>query len=162
MGSLITSALASRNFNLDNSPTAEFKITVDGSSELTGNSMGSRERPYYVELKAGETSEHQLDMSLISTANYKFQYPLKVEVNFNGGPLEGAVKWADESAGSKTFVLNSEADKVNLKVAATGACDFINREDGSCSDFVYIKVYNGSQKNPSAKKRFYMRVKPIL
>jgi hypothetical protein len=162
MGSLITSALALRNFNLDNSPVAEFNIIVDGNSILTGKSLGSRERPYYVELKAGETAEHQLEMSLQSTANYKFRYPLKVEVNFNGGPLEGAIKWMDESAGSKTFVLNSEADTVNLKVAATGACDFINREDGSCSDFIYIKVINDKDTNPSAKKRFYMRVKPLL
>ncbi|MES2768576.1 MAG: hypothetical protein V4596_05455 [Bdellovibrionota bacterium] len=162
MRELILSSIALRNFNLDNSPTADFKIVVDGKDVLTGESFGSRPKPYFVELKADQTSEHQLDMSLHSTANYKFKYPLKVEVSFNNGPLQGAVRWLDEAAGVKTFTLNSEAEKVSLKVGATGACDFVNRDDGSCSDFLYILVTNAGETKPSAKKRFYMRVKPLL
>lgn len=162
MKAVILSSLASRNFNLDNSPTANFKIVVDAAGELTGESLGSRPNPYRVDLHENETTSHKLDMSLTSTPGYKFQYPVKVEVVYNGGPLQGAVRWAAEAAGTKVYTLNNESETVNLDLTATGVCDFINRDDGSCSDFVYIKVYHADEAKPAAKKRFYVRVKPLL
>lgn len=162
MREVILGSLASRNFNLDGSPVASFKVVMDKAAELTDASLGSRGKPYFVELKANEVSGHHLDMNLVSSSNYKFKYPVKVELNYTGGALQGGVRWLGEDQGTKTIVLNNESEMVNVDVAATGVCDFVNRDDGSCSDYIYIRVFNAGDTAPSAKKRFYMRVKPVL
>jgi len=158
MGALVTKALGLRNFRMDNGEVADMRIMVDGDTLLTGQSVGSRGNPNRVELKGNETASFDLALNLKSAGDFQFQYPIKVEANYNGGPLEGAVKWVGEENGPQVFTLNNEKEVVHFKVAARAGCDFVNRPDGSCSDFVYIKIYNNGEKDPVAKKRFYVRV----
>jgi len=62
-----------------------------------------------------------------------------VKVQYNGGPLQGAVHWVGEEKGSQIFTINSEAEIVNLPLQVSGKCDRINREDGSCVDYAYVQ-----------------------
>jgi hypothetical protein len=157
MSDLVTQALNHRNYRFDHGAPADLKVvTEDGV--LTNETKGSRYNPYRHTLKEGESVSHDIQISLTNSDTYKFIYPVTVEVQFNGGPLQGAVKWEDEAAGSKTFVLNSEADIAKVKLTALSGCDSINREDGSCQDFAYILIKNAGETRPVAKKRFYVRI----
>jgi hypothetical protein len=57
--------------------------------------------------------------------------------------------------------LNSESETAKATVAGLAGCDpkLSNREDGSCVDYAYVKVYNNGEDRPVAKKRFYLRIK---
>jgi hypothetical protein len=157
MGPLIAQALAHRNYRFDHGSPANLKV-VSENGELTNLTKGSRYNPYVHALKSGETASHDITISLTNSDSYKFIFPVTIEVQFNGGPLQGAVKWADEAAGPKTFILNSEADVAKLTLTALSGCDSVNRQDGSCQDFAYILVKNAGETRPVAKKRFYLRI----
>ena len=154
---IIEGALATRNFRLDRGAVAEANITVDGTSVLDSRGAGSRANPISHTIGAGETATHKLSLQLKSSPTFAYKYPVKVEVSYNGGPLQGAVKWVNEAAGSQFTTINSEAELAEFTVGATQGCDFVNREDGSCSDFAYIKVFNDGETAPASKKRFYLR-----
>jgi hypothetical protein len=157
MKALINQALASRNFRFDRGAPAELTVKLDGNV-ITADSVGSRYNPLVQRLTPGATAAHDMEVSITSSESYRFKYPVTIEVAFNGGALQGALKWEGEAAGSKKIVLNSEADKANLKVTALSGCDEINREDGSCQDYAYVQVINNGDTEPVAKKRFYLRI----
>lgn len=157
MREFILTALRTRNFNLDRSPAASMTITSD-VAELNDKGPGSRRSPISHALGEGQEATHTLQLSLKSSEGYPFKYPVTIEVGFNGGPLQGAVKWKGEENGPQKYTLNSEADVANITLAALPGCDFVNREDGSCSDFAYIKAINNGETHAAAKMRFYLRI----
>jgi hypothetical protein len=112
-----------------------------------------------VKLAKDASVTYTLNASLQSTDTYKFQYPVKVRVGLRGGPIQGAVHWVGEETEFVDYTLNSEADVVSIPLTATGTCDAVNRDDGSCVDFAYIKIFEkGKDDKPVAKKRFYLRI----
>ncbi|MCB0350271.1 MAG: hypothetical protein KDD38_03750 [Bdellovibrionales bacterium] len=157
MHDLIVNALNTRNFRLDRGPIAKFTVKNAGR-ELTDSGAGSRGRPIPHTLAEGDVAKHDLEISLTSSEFYQFQYPVRVEVGLNGGPLQGAVNWANEDQAPFQYTLNSAADKLKIHLEALPGCEFINREDGSCSDFAYLQIYNNGETRPVAKKRFYLRI----
>jgi hypothetical protein len=161
LSALIVQALGLRNFRMDNGEVADMKVVVDDTLKLDGHNVGSRDNPNRVTLKEGQEAGYNLAVNLKSAGAFFFKYPVKLEVNYNGGPLEGGVKWANEAQGPQVFTFHSEADTAKFRVAALPGCDFVNRPDGTCQDFVYMKVYNNGDKEPVAKKRFYVRVKTV-
>lgn len=158
MGALILEALKTRNFRLDNGPVASTTVIFDGRTQLGSKGIASRNQPYPHTLTGAAEATHTLAVKMNSGAEYPFKYPVKVEISYNGGPLQGAVKWKNEAAGPQSVVVNNEAELANLSVTALAGCDFVNQPDGSCSDFAYIKVYNNGEANPASKKRFYVRI----
>lgn len=158
----ILQALASRNFRFDDGGVADFAITVispSGAAKLESTGPGSRGQPIYHELKSGDEATYTLEMKVQGSDVYQFKFPVKIELSYNGGPLQGSVKWKNEEAGPLLFTLNDESDMARVEVAALPGCDKVNREDGSCVDFAYIKVFNAGDDKPVAKKRFYLRIK---
>lgn len=155
----IINALQSRNFNLDRSPVAEFNVKFGDDTTLTNVSPGSRGNPLTHILKEGEEVSYNLKLSLKSSESIKFKYPVKIEIVLNGGPLEGAVKWKGEQYGPFVTTLMRPEDTAQFSLTALPGCDFVNREDGSCSDYAYLKVYNAGESQVTAKKRFYLRIK---
>lgn len=154
---LITQALAKRNFRFDRGQTAAFNLVADGKT-IDATTPGSRSNPIVQKLAPGTLGTHALEISLASSDTYHFKYPVTISVELNGGPLQGSIKWSEEAAGPRKFVLASEADKVTVNVTAEATCDAINRQDGSCQDYVYVKVFNAGDIRPVAKKRFYLRI----
>lgn len=159
MHDLIISALNSRNYRLDRGPVAQFTVKM-GDQELTNVSDGSRGKPIVRQLKDGVESSYNLTFKLVSSDVYPFKYPVTLELNYEGGPLEGSLKWKGKENGAQKIVIEKESDTVNATVTALGTCSAVNRPDGGCSDYVYMKVYNAGENHPAAKKRFYVRLKP--
>jgi hypothetical protein len=159
MHDVVVGALAGRNFTLDGADRAQFIVqNVTNAEELTNMSPGSRERPIRVMLATGEEKEFTLSFAVRDVAHYRFQFPVRVEVSLNGGPLQGAIGWKNETEYPKTLILNSAEDAAQIALAATATCDRVNRDDGSCVDFAYLQLYNNGETKPVAKKRFYLRV----
>lgn len=159
---LILSSLAGRNFSLDTTDAANLAIqNVTMGIELGSRGPGSRPSPIPVELTPEAESLFNLEARVTGASHYQFRFPVTVKVSLNGGPLQGAIRWMTEASYPKTVVLQSEADAAQLLLGATGVCDAVNRDDGSCVDFAYIQLFNAGDDLPVAKKRFYLRVKPI-
>lgn len=156
--SLLDKALSSRNFRADGLARAEFKLlNLNADEEVTSEALGSRDRPIRYKIALDETVTHKLGVRFKSSDLYKFDYPLKVVAQFNGGPLQGAVHWVDEEKGSLTFEIKNEAALVDFSVSAIGKCDYSNRTGGGCKDFVYLQVFDKTHTTkPIAKKRFYL------
>jgi hypothetical protein len=161
LADLINQALASRNFSWDGSVGADF-IIKNGTEVVTSETQGSREHPIRLTMAADETVNYNLKVSLKSVANYKFQYPVTVKVEFHKGALQGAVHWLGEENSPLVYTLNSEADELDINLSASGTCDTINQPDGSCKDYAYIQIFNNGHETekPSAKKRFYLKITP--
>ena len=159
---LILKSLAGRNFSMAGNAPADLMITnLNSTSVLTSSSPGSRENPIKLSMKAGETISYDLKVQLKSTETYSFKYPVTVKVEFKKGALQGAIKWDGEDQNPISYTLNSEKDDLVIPLTAHGECDYINQEDGTCKDYAYIQVFNqGDLTKPSAKKRFYLKIKP--
>jgi hypothetical protein len=158
---LLLQALAARNFKFDGGAVASFAIVNTATStEIVAGKPGSRNTPIGVPLPKDGTASFELQASVKSSDQYAFRFPVTVRVQYNGGPLQGAIHWVGEEKGSQDYVLKSEADSVKLPLKVAGTCDEVNREDGSCVDFAYVQIFNaGESLRPAAKKRFYLRVK---
>ncbi len=161
MTDIINQGLASRNFSWDGKNAAAL-IMKNGDTEVTPDTEGSREHPIRLKLAADEKVSYNLKVSLKSIATYQFQYPVTVKVEFHAGALQGAIHWEGEEANPFVYVLNSEADELNIPLTASGTCDLVNQPDGSCKDYAYVQIYNHGKENqkPSAKKRFYLKISP--
>lgn len=181
----IVEALRSRNFRMDRGPVAAFNVRYQSdnsqptrnsdadsdadnkmpdspsadTTELTSDSPGSRYKPLTHELAENEEVQYELTTSLTDSEVYQFHFPVRVEVHFTGGPLQGAVRWLNENEGPVRLTLRNAGEMARFKLGARGGCDFVNREDGSCSDFAYLLVFNQYGDKPVAKKRFYVRIK---
>ncbi len=158
MRELIVGALQSRNYRLDRGQVAQLTVMV-GDQELTNASTGSRNKPVVRAIKDKEESQYNLSFRLKSSEVYPFKYPVTIELNYTGGPLEGSLKWKGKENGPLKVTLAKESDVATATVTALGTCEAVNRPDGGCSDYVYMKVYNAGADHPAAKKRFYVRLK---
>lgn len=161
MADLVNQALASRNFSWDGKVAADL-IVKNGDTVVTSATEGSREHPIRLNLAADEKVNYNLQVSLKSVENYKFQYPVTVKVEFHKGALQGAVHWEGEENSPIAYTLQSEDDVVDVNLTASGKCDTINQPDGSCKDYAYIQIFNNGHESekPSAKKRFYLKITP--
>lgn len=156
----LESALASRNFKFDGTPAAIYSLKNEANNqEIIAGSLGSRSVPVMLVMKKEDTKDFKIAVTLKSTRIINLCTLLTVKAQFNGGPLQGAAHWVGEENGSLMVTLNSETETAHLPLTVTGACDSINREDGSCVDFVYVQILDKGQVNPSAKKRFYVKIK---
>lgn len=159
---IIISALDGRNFRFEGTGAAEFSLK-NGDQEIVAGSPGSRNRPLQAVFNNGATTaDFKLQVQLKDGEVYKFQYPVTVVAQYQGGPLQGAIHWAAEDSGAtQTFVLQSPRQMQNIPLQVSNKCDYSNRPDKGCSDFVYIKIFNnGERSKPVAKKRFYLKVIP--
>ncbi len=161
MAAWIKAALAGRNFTMTGEKLAAFHVQ-NGGVEVEGDAPGTRGEPIKTPLADGQTASFTLAASLVDGDAYKFQYPVTLAVGFNGGPLQGAVHWTGEEKGPQLITLHSPSEVATVPLTAEAACDFSNREDGSCVDYVYARVFNAgvdaATGKPVAKKRFYVRV----
>lgn len=156
---LILSALAQRNFGLQNQRQAEFKV-IYNEKELNSIGAGSRENPIAVTNGSSENATYDLQVTLTDGELYKFAYPVRVRVQLQQGPLQGAIHWEGEEAKYLEYTLEKPDDIANIRLGVRAQCDWVNRNDGSCVDFAYIQIWPAGSKSPVAKKRFYLRVTP--
>jgi hypothetical protein len=156
---LILSALASRNFTLDGKNRADFKITYNGN-EVNEGSPGSRSKPVRLSLGTGEKATYQLQINVSDGVTYQFKYPLKVRVQLQNGPLQGALHWDGEESTFVDYTLSKPGEALNINLSISDKCDWVNRPDGSCNDFAYIHLLPEGAKTSVAKKRFYLRLMP--
>ncbi|MBC7465337.1 MAG: hypothetical protein H7256_05040 [Bdellovibrio sp.] len=159
MNDLILNSLAGRNFTFENQKRAEFKISANGS-EVLSRGPGSRNNP--IPFAAAPTEFASFDLQVTATDGdlYKIKYPVTVKVQYENGPLQGAMHWKYQEQSPVSYQLNSAEDVLNLNIQASGTCDFVNRADGSCQDFVYVQLWPTDATKPVAKKRFYLRLLP--
>jgi len=156
---LIKKALASRNFQLDPSKAAQFNLLYNDKPVNAGDDA-SRSKPIRVPLKPAETAKFTVKVSAQESADYSFRYPVTVKVSFNGAPIQGAIHWVGEENGDRTVTLKGPDDVASIELEATGTCDEINRDDGSCVDYAYIQLIPSGLEKPVGKKRFYLRIAP--
>lgn len=155
---LITTSLAGRNFSMSGAAPADF-ILKNGEEVVTDSTLGARENPIRLNMGASEKKTYNLSVQLKSSEFYKFRYPVKVKVEYKKGALQGAIRWDAEDA-EQVVILNNENEVAKIPVTASGKCDNINQEDGTCKDYAYVQIFNdGDGAKPSAKKRFYLRIK---
>lgn len=159
MKELIISSLQSRNFSMDGK-AANMLISYN-ENVLTNESLGSRENPIKLKLRADEKVTYKMNVNLKEVDFYKFQYPVTVKVEFKKGALQGAINWEGETQNPLSYTINSAEEKLQFDLAANGKCDSINTGDGACKDYAYIQVFNNGSSKPSAKKRFYLRITTI-
>ncbi|MFM8269284.1 MAG: hypothetical protein ACKN9V_03770 [Pseudomonadota bacterium] len=157
---IIEEALAGRNFSLEGLSSAEFKL-LNGQQEIHSDGFGSRALPIPVKLSAQESKDFQLRVQLKSSETYAFKYPVIIKVQLRQGPIQGAIRWKDESDEPHQYLLRSEEDTALIPLSVSGTCDEVNRPDGSCVDYAYVQIWNdGEKEEAQAKKRFYLRVIP--
>jgi hypothetical protein len=154
---LILAALAGRNFTLDGKNRAQYKISYNGN-EVTDEGLGSRSKPIRLSLPAGEKATYQLKIEVSDGATYQFKYPMKVRVQLQRGPLQGALHWDGEENNYVDYVLSKAGESLDLSLSISDKCDEVNRPDGSCVDFAYIHLLPDGAKTSVAKKRFYLRL----
>ncbi|MBS1958379.1 MAG: hypothetical protein JST80_02815 [Bdellovibrionales bacterium] len=161
MHNLIVAALNGRNFRLDGGQTATLSLKNDQTNvEITSSAIGSRYKPIVVTIKKDETKELKVGVSIKSSPTYAFKYPVTVKFEYLKSPLQGSVHWVGEESSPAVYTLKSESDTLHIPVTVTGTCDAINREDGTCSDYIHVQIFNdGETDKPSAKKRFYVQIK---
>jgi len=155
---IILSALNHRNFSFNTKEVAVFHL-FHGNEEMNEDSEGTRGSPIETPLGKGGTASFPLKVKLDPGTLSVLPFPVKVTVAFQGGALQGAVHWLNEEKGEQVYILKSPKDEIPLKVTATSTCDFSNREDGSCGDYVYIRIFPQGYDQPLGKKRFYIHVK---
>lgn len=153
---LILASLNGRNFEFNGKP-AEL-IVLNGSDEVTATGPGSRPRPIPVTLAETESSSYTLKVRVKNGDHFQFKFPITLKAEFLKSPLQGAVHWQGEEKNPLEFTLASETEVVTLPLTISGKCDFVNRPDGSCVDYVHMQIFNQGGQKPIAKKRFYLRV----
>jgi hypothetical protein len=160
LGPLLLQALASRNFKLDGGVTASFTlVNTNSNAEVVAGKPGSRQSPILVEIPKTDSAHFELTAQVKNSDTFSFKFPVTVKALYNGGPIEGAIHWVGEEKGAQQFTLTSSADVAKIPLTVTGTCDEVNRDDGSCVDYLYVQVINAGETRPAAKKRFYLRVK---
>jgi hypothetical protein len=156
---VLIASLEGRNYRFDDKAPANMTLR-NGENEVTDRTPGSRGAPISYELKAEDTITHHLSVQLKGTDTYKFVYPVKVKVQLEGGPLQGAINWVGQENRVVEYTMKDESELVKFDLTAKGVCERANREDGSCVDFAYVQIWNaGETTKPVAKKRFYLRIK---
>jgi hypothetical protein len=155
-------AMASRNYKFNAEDAAKFKlVNLADQKEVVAGGPGSRSRPLEANLAKDGQQSYEITASVKNSDEYQFIFPVKVHVQFNGWARQGPVHWVGEENGAQEFTLKDENDLIHIPLMITGTCDYINNDDGTCSDYVYVEIFNANQSltdYPVAKKRFYVRV----
>lgn len=160
MADIIDGALRSRNFAAAVADRATFALSYKGES-IDAGKPGSRGNEIPLSIHATETADYELVTAVQSSENFKYKFPVEVRVYLQTGPLQGAIHWENEELTYISYTIGEEGKDLHIPLRVSGTCDFINREDGSCSDFVYVQIWNDGEKAPVAKKRFYVRLKTL-
>ncbi len=161
LSDLLVTALKGRNYAFTDEPTAKYML-INGEDEVTAETPGSRDQPILSEIKSTEQVSYSMHVRLKNTETYKFKFPVTVRVQYEGGPIQGAIHWVGEENKHIDHILNSENDVLDFNLSASGKCEVVNRDDGSCVDYAYIQIWNnGDMSKPVAKKRFYLRIKNL-
>lgn len=156
--SIIENALTARNFSFNRTfIPASMKVTFNGSTELSNEGAGSREKPLEPCGRDGVV-EYELDVALRSGDANFITFPATVKVEYKKGALQGAIRWEGEENNPQVFTVNSERDLLKLPIKASMTCESINQPDGGCKDYAYLQVFNSGAKRPIAKKRFYLKI----
>ena len=159
MKDYITSALGGRNFAFDGKKVGEYSFK-NGTQELVANSTGTRNNPLKVSIAETETATYHLKVKLTDGDVYKYKYPVTVKVEYKRGALQGAVHWLGKEQNPQMYTLQKPGDELAIDVAHSGKCDAINQPDGTCKDYAYVQIWNnGATDKPTAKKRFYVKLK---
>lgn len=159
-------ALSRRNYAAGKSPAAfEVRYGSGSGTLLTDRSPGSRGEPIVLNASGPELQRFPVRVTLKDGDDYHFQFPVTVRITTTGSPLQGAVRWEDESGGPRDFVLSSTSDVAEFELGADSKnCDFVNRSNGGCKDYVHIllldsePVIGQEKRQPIGKKRFYVAV----
>src|SRR5690606_34906784 len=154
---IIRDALKSRNFSFERDfIPSQMKIMLK-DMELTNISLGSRDKPF---IRCGDDGVVKYALKLtLSEGDAKYiKFPVTVKVEYQKGALQGAIRWAGEANNPEVYTLNDQTSELEIKLAASHACEYSNQEDGSCKDYAYIQIYNPDSEKPIGKKRFYLRL----
>lgn len=157
---IILAALQSRNFYPQETERGSLTLTYDGHAVDSGK-PGSRGRDIRVTLDPTASQTFTVTATVQDGTGFHFNYPLTLRVYLRTGPLQGAVHWTGEEQTFVDYTINQSGEQVSIPLEVSGTCDSVNREDGSCSDFAYIQVFNGIASPTTkafGKKRFYVRV----
>ncbi|MBF0442419.1 MAG: hypothetical protein HQK54_10985 [Oligoflexales bacterium] len=129
----------------------QFLLTYDGKKVGNGE-PGDRYNPILV---TDSQNTYRVAVNIKSGTKSAWQYPMKLEVTFDGGPLQGSANWKDESQGYVYTITNDVSGAVDL--TAFNSCSAKNEEYG-CSDYAYFKLID-SRGKVVAKNRFYVKIK---
>ncbi len=155
---IIVNALTSRNFSFASNFKPASITVIFNDTELTNESLGSRNSPLKPCGTAGYVAYDLLLKLRAGDADF-IKFPATVKVEYKKGALQGAIRWDGEEANPQVYTLNNGNDMLVLPIRASMKCDSINQPDGSCKDYAYIQVYNNGDSKPLAKKRFYLQIK---
>lgn len=161
LASLINESLASRNFVREGHTAANLSLVYD-TKEVAAGQPGSRGNEIKLDLAETETKTLPITFSVTDGDSFQFHYPLRAKLfKSERGALQGAVHWETEEQAPAEFQIPAAGQPVTTDVGVTGKCDYVNRDDGSCSDYVYLLIFDDtiSTDQPVAKKRFYVRMK---
>jgi hypothetical protein len=155
---IIMNALEKRNFSfVEEFNPAEMKIEFE-NGELTSESPASRNRPISACGMDGFI-HYYLKVSLVGGDADFIKFPAMVKIEYQKGPLQGAIRWVGEEHNPQVFIINSPNEILTLPLKASVECEYINQPDGSCKDYAYIQIFNPNSSRPVAKKRFYLKLK---
>lgn len=154
---VIVNTLSARNFSFEKEFKPAKMVVTFGETELTNESMGSREKPILICGNRGENA-FDLKMKLTSGDSEFIEFPAVVKVEYKKGALQGAIHWVGEETNPQIYTVHSEDDLLEIPIKVNPTCDFVNQPDGSCKDYAYLQVYNSGNLKPLAKKRFYIRM----
>lgn len=164
MREVILDALKGRNFSIETSDVYATITLKNETSEILDKNLGSRRSPIPVQLREDETKTFALNLKLNDGNLFQFKYPARVRVGFEGGPLQGAIRWVNQENLFTEYLIHSPGELLQISVTLKGVCDSVNKEDGSCTDFIYVQVFQHGEPTdgyPVAKKRFYTNMKPV-
>jgi hypothetical protein len=154
---IIINALTARNFSFSKEFTAaSLKITF-GQTELTSESLASRNKPL-TPCDASGVVSYELNLKLNAGDAEFLTFPATVKVEYLNGALQGAVKWLGEENNPAIYHVTSPEEMLAIQLKASMECDHINQPDGSCKDYAYIQVFAQGDERPRAKKRFYLQI----
>ena len=158
---IIRDALARRNFEKDEASAAAFSLKYN-DKEVSRGQIGARNNEVNVSLPKDGKAKFKVTMQLKDGKGFKWNYPVTLKAfKKDRGALQGAIHWTGEETAPEAITIANSDQKVEVEVEANGTCDYSNRPDGTCSDYIYFLVFDGkgTPDVPMAKKRFYVKVK---
>jgi hypothetical protein len=150
----ITQSFQRRNFSPRPAERLQFTLENQGEAVEAGK-RGSRDTPIELTFGANETA-HTYPVTVRFSAG-STPGPYTIEVDYKTGALQGAIHWQGEDEPVQRIAVTAASATLPLHLTPTATCDTINTGDGSCSDYVYIKLLD-SQNRVVGKKRFYVKI----
>ncbi len=158
---IILKVIQVRNLRLDEKESAKFHlINTEVNQEVIYAANGTRNNPIDVGRLGKKTKTFKVKIALNDSDTFKFNFPITLRVQYQGGPLQGPVHFKGEEVKVQTYTLKSLKEaSIEIPITVTGTCDYINNSDDSCSDYVYFQILNEQDgRGVIAKKRFYVSV----